>query len=183
MLRGIDELRLSTDGGVARLLRGLLWRALASSPAALLGALRRYESLLAHAADARADGRTLSRQRLRQWVGVVAEQLVLWELLPDDAGNTDLILDDALTLRRLIDTARAAVRATDPKLDQLRTLLSDGRPTLVFCAARDTVDYLRRRLGGFPGWCTGEAAGIGSLRVSRNGLFAGLRRRGTDPGH
>lgn len=172
MLRGIDELRLSTDGGVARLIRGLLWRALASSPAALLGALRRYESLLAHAADARAGGRTLSRQRLRQWVGGVAEQLVLWELLPDDPGETDLILDDAVTLRHLIDTARAAARATDPKLHQLRTLLADGRPTLIFCAARDTVDYLRRRLGGSAGWCTGEAAGIGSLRLNRNALFA-----------
>ncbi len=174
MLRDIDELRLSTDGGIARLIRGLFWRALASSPAALLGALRRYESLLAHAADARASGRALRRQRLRQWVGRIAEQLVLWELTPDDASDTDLILDDSVPLRSLIENARAAVRAADPKLAHLCTLLADGRTTLIFCSARDTVDYLRRRLGGATGWCTGEAAGIGSLRMDRNALFAAL---------
>ena len=182
LLEQIAELRLSADGGVARLIRGVLWRAMASSPAALLGALRRYDTLLAHAADARAGGRMLSRKRLRQWVGGVAEQLVLWELMPegDDAGDCDLVLDDAAALRQLVEAAHAAAGARDPKLDQLQALLADGRPTLIFCASRDTVDYLRRRLAGASGWCTGGAAGIGGLRVSRAALFAAFGQ-GTGP--
>lgn len=182
LLPQIGALRLSADGGVARLIRGVLWRAMASSPAALLSALRRYDGLLAHAADARAGGRTLSRKRLRQWVGSVTEQLVLWELMPDggDPDDSDLVLDDAAALRQLVEAARAAASAPDPKLDQLQGLLADGRPTLIFCASRDTVDYLRRRLHGAAGWCTGEAAGIGGLRVSRTALFAAFGR-GTGP--
>ena len=173
LLQQIAQLRLSADGTVARLIRGVLWRAMASSPAALLGALRRYDTLLAHAADARAGGRTLPRAKLRQWVGGVAEQLVFWELMPagDVTCDSDLVLDDATALRRLVDAAHAAVRSPDPKLDQLQALLADGRPTLIFCASRDTVGHLRRRLTGTIGWCTGEAAGIAGHRVSRAALF------------
>ena len=173
LLHQIDQLRLSADAGVARLIRGVLWRAMASSPAALLGAVQRYQSLLAHAADARAGGRMPSRQRLREWVGGVTEQLVIWELMTDaDAGDSDLVLEDAPALHTLIDAVRAAAGARDPKLDQLHTLLADGRTTLIFCASRETVDYLRRRLARPIGWCTGEAAGIDGARVTRAALFA-----------
>lgn len=171
LLAGIDKLGLSTDQGAARLIRGVLWRALASSPAALAAGLRRYQLLLAHAVDARAAGRNLSRQILRQWVGQAGDQLVLWELLPDLITASDLALEDDLRLTELIRGAETAASEGDPRLEQLAALLRDGKRTLVFTTARDTVAWLRRRLPDPVGWCTGEAAGLGPMRISRSALF------------
>jgi len=172
LLRGIDALALSHDAAVARLIRGVLWRCLASSPAALAGALWRYSLLLSHAADARADGCSLPRSMIRQWVGQTGDQLVFWSLVAGAEGESELALDDVARLEHLSQLAEHAANAPDAKLEQLRALLADGRRTLVFTGARATVAYLRRRLGSAIGWCTGDAAGIGSMRMSRGSLLA-----------
>lgn len=172
LLRGIDALDLSRDAPVAGLIRGVLWRCLASSPAALAGALWRYRLLLGHAADAQATGCSLPRGTIRQWVGQTADQLVFWSLVADSGGDSELVLGDIPELERLIALAECAANRPDDKLDRLRALLADGRRTLLFAGARATVAYLRRRLGGNPGWCTGDAAGIGTMRVSRSSLLA-----------
>ena len=171
LLREIDALALSSDGPVARLIRGVLWRCLASSPAALAGALWRYSLLLSHAADARTGGCSLPRGTIRQWAGQTGDQLVFWSLVPGADGESDLALDDVARLERLIPLTERAANAPDAKLERLRTLLADGRRTLVFTGARATVAYLRRRLGGNTGWCTGDAAGIGTMRLSRSSLL------------
>jgi superfamily II DNA or RNA helicase len=172
VLRQIEALALSRDAPVAGLIRGVLWRCLASSPAALAGALWRYRLLLSHAADACDGGCSLPRTTIRQWVGQTADQLVLWSLVPESPDGSDLALDDVPRLEPLIALAERAADGPDDKLDRLRTLLADGRRTLVFTGARATVAYLRRRLGGNPGWCTGDSAGIGAMRISRGSLLA-----------
>ena len=174
-LARIARLRLSRHPPIAALVRGVLLRAAASSPAALTGALRRYRGLLLHARDARRAGRTLGRRELRAFAGELGDQLVLWELLADGGGEAELALDDLDLLDAILTESAAAAAAEDPKLERLGALLADGRPTLVFATRRETVRHLRDRLGPPPvAWCTGERAGIGHApapRASVLGLF------------
>ena len=181
LLRRIDALALSQDEAVAGLIRGVLWRCLASSPAALAGALWRYHLLLSHAADAREGGCSLPRATIRQWVGQTADQLVFWSLVPESPGSTDLALDDIARLEPLMSLAERTADGPDHKLDRLRGLLADGRRTLVFTGARATVAYLRRRLGGNAAWCTGDSAGIGAMRISRGSLLAAFAAESAGP--
>ena len=181
-LASIDTLRLSRVPGTEALVRTVLRRAAASSPAALAAALRRYRSLLLHARDAAGAGRPLDRAAIRRFAGEMEDQLVWWELMPASEDPTDLRLDD---LERIDEVLRAAVRAEerpDGKVERLRSLLADGRPTLVFTSRRETVRYLRDRLGPPPlAWCTGARAGLGRCPVPRGGVLAWFRR--ADEGH
>lgn len=181
ILTAIDGLALSSDPGVARLVRGVLWRAMASSPAALAAALRRYHLLLSQARDAAAAGHALSRRTLRQWAGAGGDQLVLWSVVPGATDTCDLSVADAPALPALIEASRATAATDDPRLSRLRSYLADGTRTLVFTGSRDTVAWLRRRLGGPVGWCTGDAAGIGTLRLSRAALLAAFAAEGDGP--
>lgn len=174
LLRGIDALALDADPPVAGLVRGVLIRATASSPDALLAALIRYRALLEAARDAGDAGRRLSRSALRRWAGVDG-QLVMWPLIPDEGEMVRLPLGDLDRLDRLIKAARRAGTLRDPRAERLSSLLQDGRRTLVFTTARATVHYVARRLGrNRVAWCTGEDAGIGMERCDRDtvlGLF------------
>ena len=174
LLRGIDQLALDTDSPVAGLVRGVLVRAAASSPAALLAALIRYRALLESARDAGEAGRSLSRAALRRWAGVDG-QLVMWPLIPDEGEMVRLPLGDLARLDRLIEAARRGGTLRDPRAERLGALLQDGRRTLVFTTARATVHYVARRLGRHRvAWCTGDDAGIGMDRCDRDtvlGLF------------
>jgi hypothetical protein len=178
-LRAIDALALSADAGVAELIRGSFVRALASSPAAFRGALRRYARLLEYAGDAGDAGRTVSRAELRRLVGAGGDQLLLWELCAAADGTTgsgtaDLIVADLPRIREL--ERRIAVRPDerrgDAKSALLAGLLADRRPTAVFVAARDTVGWLRDRLGDpWVAWCTGARAGIGRTPLARGAVL------------
>jgi superfamily II DNA or RNA helicase len=174
LLHGIDQLALDADAPVAGLVRGVLVRAAASSPAALLAALVRYRALLESARDAGEAGRALSRSALRRWAGVDG-QLVMWPLIPDEGDMVLLPLEDLSHLDRLVELAKRACEIRDPRVERLSALLRDGRRTLVFTTARATVHYVARRLGRHRvAWCTGDDAGIGSERCNRDtvlGLF------------
>ena len=61
-------------------------RALASSPAAMAGALRRYRQLLLHARDARRAGRALTRGELRLFTGAGATRSCCGSYLRTAAG-------------------------------------------------------------------------------------------------
>jgi superfamily II DNA or RNA helicase len=175
-IAGLRRLRLSCSPPIAELIRGVLLRAAASSPEALAGALRRYRKLLLHARDALQAGHPLDRRVLRHFTGELDDQLVWWELLPVPASQTDLQLSDLAELDRLVLQADTAGRRTDGKLDRLRLLLTDGIPTLVFTASRDTVRYIRRRLADLRlAWCTGEGAGIGNARLPRGTVLSWFR--------
>ena len=167
LLARIDRLTLSTAPPVATLVRGVLWRAAASSPAALAAALARYRALLLQARDARREGRALGREALRRWAGPAADQLVFWPLVADETDG-DLDLADLEAIEELSDAARrlASRRRDDAKVACLRALLADGQRTIVFTSARETVADLRRRIAG-AAWCTGSAAGIGRVAVPR----------------
>ena len=158
----LDRLRLSSSDSIAALIRGVLLRAAGSSPAALVGALQRYRRLLLHARDALQAGHSLERSALRRFTAELGDQLVWWELLPCDEASSDLELADIPVLESIIPAATAAVEQRDAKLDRLRDLLDEERPTLVFTASRDTVRYIRERLGDLRlAWCTGNRAGLG----------------------
>jgi superfamily II DNA or RNA helicase len=174
--RRIAALTLSAHFPIAALVRGVLGRALASSPAALAAALRRYRHLLLHARDAREAGRRLTRAELRAFAGEAGDQLVLWELLPDGSDGGDLALDDLELIDGLIAHATADAAADDPKVTRLRLLLADGRPSLIFVTSRSTVRYLRDRLCPPPvAWCTGERAGLGHAPAPRRTVLEWFR--------
>lgn len=176
-LAAIDHLRLSREPGTEALIRTVLRRAAASSPAALAGALRRYRGLLLHARDAAGAGRPLERAALRRFTGQLEDQLVWWELMPEGEDPGDLELDDLERVDRSLLAAVAAETRPDRKLERLRSLLADGRPTIVFTTRRDTVRYLRDRLGSPPpAWCTGSRAGLGHCPMPRASVLGWFRQ-------
>ncbi|MFL5515273.1 MAG: helicase-related protein, partial [Gemmatimonadales bacterium] len=178
----IDRLSLSCHPPTAALVRGTLRRAAGSSPAALHGALQRYRTLLFHARDAARSGRALSRAELRSFAGELQDQLVLWELLQDTGAVMELDLTDLQRIDTAIDAAAGAARGPDAKLERLRAILADGRPTIVFVSRRETVRHLRERLGGRPiAWCTGARAGLGHSAVPRAVVLGWFRTGGTPP--
>ncbi|HEU4700278.1 MAG TPA: DEAD/DEAH box helicase [Gemmatimonadales bacterium] len=196
LIAEVGRLHLADAPPVAALLRGSLLRALASSPAAFAAALRRYQRLLEHARDARAAGRPLGRLALRRLVGD-SDQLLLWPLLDATLTPTrapghahacapELAVDDLPRVAALARAADALRGAADPKAARLAALVADGRPTLVFTWARETVRWLRDRLAetapspGPIAWCTGARAGVGTLPLERAavlGWFAPGRAR------
>jgi len=172
VLRDLDRLALSASPGIAALVRGCLWGAAASSPAALAAALLRYLALLDHAADALRAGRQLPREALRSFLAADPAQLVLWELLPGEASGGDLVLADRAAVRNLRAVVSRLARRPDPKVAALQARVASGRRTLVFTGAVATVGYLRRQLEPEPvAWCTGTRAGIGTATLPRDAVL------------
>jgi hypothetical protein len=182
MAEGLKQLRLSPVRPIAALLRSVLLRAAASSPAALRGSLGRYRRLLLHARDAVAAGRMVDRSELRRITGDLGEQLLWWELMPVSSPGLDLELGDLTRLDQLIGELAGSRVASDPKLCRLRDLLADRLPSLSFTTYQDTVHYLRRQLADLrPAWCTGERAGIGSTTIPRAQVLSWFRERTCSP--
>ncbi len=178
----IGGLALSRQPSTAALVRGVLQRAAGSSAAALLGALRRYRTLLLHARDARAAGLPLGRADIRRFAGELEEQLVLWQLVGGKEDGLDLETSDLDLLDPAIAETAQAVSAPDPKLERLKAILADDRPSLIFAARRETVRHLRDRLGGPPvAWCTGERAGLGPMPAPREVVLSWFRATSTEP--
>jgi superfamily II DNA or RNA helicase len=178
----LSQLRLSSSEPIAALVRGVLLRAAGSSPAALLGALQRYRRLLLHARDALEAGHCLERSALRRFTAGLGDQLVWWEMLPWNESSSDLELSDLEALESIIPAATKAVKQPDAKLESLRVFLSEDRPALVFTASRDTVRYIRERLGDLRvAWCTGTRAGLGSTLLPRH-VVLGWFRQGIETG-
>jgi hypothetical protein len=174
----VEGLRLSTRAPIAALVRAALWRGAASSPAALGASVARYRKLLLHARDAAGAGRTPDRRMLRELTDGLNDQLLFWDLLDPASGAPDLVPDDLPALEELCRLVSATAWGPDPKVERLRDLLADGRSTLVFTAARETVRYLRDRLPGPLAWCTGERAGIGRQPLPRQAVLDWFRPAG-----
>lgn len=176
LLERIDALELSTELGTATLIRMVLWRALASSPGALVGALARYLRLLDHARAAAQAGRPATRSAIRAFAGADQEQLLLWELLPTIDGAADLAMADREPLIGALAVARCHAEHPDAKCLELRQALADGAPTIVFTTSRDTLHWLRDRLS-VPqlAWVTGASSGIGRIRMARNEVLQWFR--------
>jgi Helicase conserved C-terminal domain len=186
VLCSLQSLRLSSSASVAALIRGILLRAAASSPAAGVAALDRYRRLLLHARDALRMGGTMNRSMIRRFTAELSDQLIWWELMDAVGPGCDLDLTDLDRLDQLIATV-ASAGSIDKKLMRLSDLLSDGIPTLIFTGFRETVRYLREQLGG-PGiaWCTGGRAGIGRTPLARAdvlGWFQGNLHSTLGPRH
>ncbi len=172
----IRQLELSDEDSVAQLLRGVFWRAQASSPEALHSVAKRYQSLLLHARDAAAEGKSLSRAALRDFTSEAPEQLVMWSLVAGGESRCQLAAAD---LPRVADLLRLTVEQRGPpdlKVQGLQAILEDGKRSLVFVNFTSTVEYLRRNLRGVPvAWCTGSASGVGHARVAREDALAFFR--------
>ncbi len=172
VIREVRRLTVSQDRGVRMLVQGVLLRSAASSPAALLASLRRYSCLLANHADAARFGCAVSRDDLRRWAGATGEQTALWPMVA--AGGEPVLLCDSdhTRVRALLGRLTSFTPGGDPKASRLLTLLGDGRRTLVFTVARETVAWLRRAIGYHRvAWCSGEGAGIGMARWPRHEIF------------
>lgn len=180
-LASIGRLRLSRVPGTEALLRTVLRRAAASSPAALAAALRRYRNLLLHARDAVGAGRSLDRAAIRRFTGELEDQLVWWELLPGGDGPDELALEDLDRLDEVLRDAARMEQRSDGKVERLRLVLADGRPTLVFTSRRETVRYLRDRLSPPPAWCTGIRAGLGPYPMPRATVLGWFRQERGQP--
>lgn len=184
LLPQVEGLVLSRHPAIAGLVRGVLLRALASSPAAFAASLRRYRLLLLQAADAARAGLAPGRAALRHWAGELPEQTVLWELLGED-GDVELSSDDLAPIERMIRSLDPLQEHPDAKASALADMVRDGSPTLVFSTSRDTTRWLRRWITPAPAWCTGDAAGVGHVRMPRDavlGMFAPApARRGMPP--
>ena len=174
LLRGIGRLRLSSEPGVAALLRLALYRAMASSPAALAGALQRHLRMLDHADSARASGKSVSRATLRRLVGAEPEQFLMWGIVTDPGEAIDLEVGDRTQLEEMLRKARpigSGPERAEP-IRELRRVLVDRAPAVVFTASRDTLAWLRHALSDLtPGWVTGDEAGIGRSRVPREAVL------------
>jgi superfamily II DNA or RNA helicase len=176
----LNQLRFSKSDSIAALMRGVLLRALPSSPGAFGGALRRYRRLLLHARDAAQAGRTIERSELRRFTRELADQLVWWEMLPSTTSQSEIDLTDLSVIDTLIHHADVAAAGPDEKLNCLQKALADGAPTLVFTAFRDTAGYVRRRLSHLRlAWCTGDHAGIGNAVLSRAAVLGWFREATT----
>lgn len=176
VMSAIRRLELSADDSVARLIRGVFWRAQASSPQALNTVAKRYQSLLLHARDAAADGKSLSRAALRDFTSEAPEQLVMWSLVAGGEGPSQLPQADLPKISDLLRMTGGQRGTADAKVQGLRTLLQDGKRSLIFVSFTSTVEYLRRQLRDVPlAWCTGSASGIGNTRVTREDVFAFFR--------
>ncbi len=173
----LGRLRLSRDPGVRALIRMILWRALASSPAALAGTLDRYLALLDQAGAAAASGRRVSRAAIRAWCGAESGQYLMWQMLPEAAENSDLHPTDKNRVARLLARARQSALTGDAKSRTVGALLEDRRTSIVFTGSRDTLEYLRGQWRHLrPAWITGSAAGIGGTRLPREGVLDWFRR-------
>ena len=174
--RAIGRLKLSDDESVAQLLRGVFWRAQASSPEALHSVVKRYRSLLLHARDAAAAGQSLSRAALRDFTADAPEQMVMWSLLAAGEGRCQLPPADLPIVADLLRLTGEQCGTADVKVQGLRAILEDGKRSLVFVNFTSTVNYLRRNLREVPlAWCTGSASGVGNVRVTREDVLAFFR--------
>jgi hypothetical protein len=175
----LDRLRLSRLPGTEALVRTVLRHAAASSPAALSAALRRYRNLLLHARDAASAARPLDRAAIRRFAGELEDQLVWWELMPASDDSNDLSLEDLDAIGEVLRESASAEESPDGKVERLRALIADGRPTLVFTSRRETVRYLRDRLAPPPlAWCTGVRAGLGQCPLPRATVLGWFREAG-----
>jgi superfamily II DNA/RNA helicase len=147
---------------------------MASSDLALIAVLRRYRSLLLQGRDAAASGRLLTRSALKSLAGEAADQLLMWELMPQPAEQGDLVQSDLDRLDEFIGELKTRCHASDQKCRRLAAIVADGTSTLVFTGARETVHYLRRQLTG-AAWCTGNEAGIGISRMAREDVLSWFR--------
>lgn len=181
-LASLDRLRLSRAPGTEALLRTVLRRSAASSPAALAAALRRYRNLLLHARDAARAGRPPDRGAIRRFTGELEDQLVWWGLLPCGEGSGELALEDLEHIDEVLRDATQMEELVDAKAERLRSVLADGRPTLVFASRRETVRYLRDRLAPPPlAWCTGIRAGLGPCPMPRATVLGWFRPGAVSP--
>ena len=175
----LGRLRLSRSEPIAALVRGVLLRSAGSSPAALIAALCGYRRLLLHARDALGSGRAMDRSEIRRFTAELGDQLIWWELLPPVETGSDIELGDLEAIDDLIQSMGNAGEDGDDKLTRLCEILSDGVPSLVFTAFRETVRYLRDRIGDCRlAWCTGGRAGIGRTPLTRRDVL-GWFREGT----
>ncbi|HLG05434.1 MAG TPA: C-terminal helicase domain-containing protein, partial [Gemmatimonadales bacterium] len=128
--------------------------------------------------DAARSGVTVTRQEIRRFVGSEGDQLVFWPLVAE-GSEPDLALEDLDPAGELESLARSwsATPVGDAKLRALADATTDRKLTLVFTGALDTVEYLRRHLGGVA-WCTGAGSGVDSLVLPRDQVLDWFR----DPG-
>lgn len=173
----VDALRqLRPPGAAAALFRLMLLRQFASSIAALVQSLRRYEAFCEVSREAARVSRRLSAREFRRLFPPADGpdlQLAFLPLLLDERDAEPSGEDDLDSLRSLMSRLRRP--ALDPKAEALVRLLADrAGKTIVFTTAASTVHHLRRRLMQKLriGAVSGRSGWFGGDRVSRQEVLA-----------
>ena len=118
----------------------------------------------------------MDRTEIRRFTAELGDQLIWWELMPLVETGSDIELSDLEEIDDLIQSIGNVAQDGDDKLTRLCEILSDGIPSLVFTAFRETVRYLRDGIGDSKlAWCTGERAGIGRTLLPRLDVLGWFR--------
>jgi superfamily II DNA or RNA helicase len=148
----IDDLKFPLIEGHHSLLKGVLWRRLESSEAALLESVRRQMRFYERSLDCLASGRTLSKRDYREAFGnedVDAFQEVLfWDMFASQESHVDAeSIRAELKRLQLIRSEAAGDRGSASKRELLREELGT-EPALVFstaiATANDVYGYLSK---------------------------------------
>ena len=178
----VDALRqLRPPGGAAALFRLMLLRQFASSVAALVQSLRRYEAFCAVSLEATRVSRRLDAREFRRLFPpneTVDLQLAFLPLLLEESDPQPVAVNDIDALRSLLQRLRRPT--LDPKAEALeRALAERSGKTIVFATAASTVQYLRRRLvkqSRVAAVC-GRWGWLGTDRISRQDVLAAFAPR------
>ncbi|MBN1944926.1 MAG: DEAD/DEAH box helicase [Bradymonadales bacterium] len=166
----------------------MLYRRLASSPAAYLCTLRRWSNYLTRQAEAHRVGHNLDRHRFLSLFGNDPDGQLAQLVLPfffddpqpsDNPETPDMVIDRAEALALLdeaIRTAKGLLPAMDHKLAALVDLLDrEKKKTVIMTTYQDTARYLYRNLP-HPDLLLLTGSGALSRRAGRLGRMDALRR-------
>ena len=173
--------RLRPPGGATALFRLMLLRQFASSVAALVQSLRRYEAFCAVSLEATRVSRRIGAREFRRLFPPndgMDLQLAFLPLLLDERDPQPVDACDLQILRSLWKRVRRPT--PDPKAEALERLLADrSGKTIVFATAVGTVQYLRRRLMKQlrVGVVCGRSGWLGGDHVSRQEVLAAFAPR------
>jgi superfamily II DNA or RNA helicase len=139
----IDDLQFPLIGGEAALLRGILWRRLESSEAALRESLKRQTRFYERALDCLAAGRTLTKRDYREAFGTedadAFQEVLFWEMFASEESRADADAIRAEVAR--IDAIARELKGDSTKSALLSTICKESsEPVLIFTAAIATAN-------------------------------------------
>ena len=158
----IDTLRFPLIGGHASLLRGVLWRRLESSEAALLESVKRQTRFYERALDSLASGHTLTKRDYRSAFGDedadALQEVLFWEVFATEGTRVEAEeiraeLARLDTLRKFVDTAP---RTKSVQLAEICT--SSAEPMLIFTSAIATASDVHASIPRRAGVVTSHGA-------------------------
>jgi superfamily II DNA or RNA helicase len=139
----IDDLQFPLIGGEPALLRGILWRRLESSEAALRESLKRQTRFYERALDCLASGRTLTKRDYREAFGAedadAFQEVLFWEMFASEESRADADAIRAEVAR--IHAIGRELTGDSAKSELLSSICKEStEPILIFTSAIATAN-------------------------------------------